>query len=226
MHDYPIDSVLTVGGGRGFVVEARSERLIVTAGHCLPSFPPCYSFSDIHERTYTNLLGRLGEEPSVAAECLFADPIADLAILGPPDSQELPEEWSSYCRLLENLDAFSISDAPQRGRAWLLSLQNKWFECTIRHVGGPLWIEDASRAIAGGMSGSPVLSDNGSAVGIVCAGAGELATHGGPNPNLTLNLPGWCLRHSVNSAKRRRESNTIRIMDDDETPENGGGVFV
>jgi hypothetical protein len=35
------------------------------------------------------LLSLLGDEPSVLAECLFADPIADIAVLGSLDDQEL-----------------------------------------------------------------------------------------------------------------------------------------
>jgi hypothetical protein len=35
------------------------------------------------------MLGPLDGEPSIWAECLFVDVIADLAVLGPPDKQEL-----------------------------------------------------------------------------------------------------------------------------------------
>jgi hypothetical protein len=39
-------AVLRVGDGRGFVVSSRNsigghERIVITAAHCLPSFPPC-----------------------------------------------------------------------------------------------------------------------------------------------------------------------------------------
>src|SRR4051812_42132562 len=82
-------SVITVGAGRGFVVKGKRDRLIITAAHCLPHFPPCASFSDTSERTYQDLVGELDGETAVWAECLFVDPISDLAILGPPDNQEL-----------------------------------------------------------------------------------------------------------------------------------------
>jgi hypothetical protein len=32
--------VITVGHGRGFVIEGAGERLVITAAHCLPSLPP------------------------------------------------------------------------------------------------------------------------------------------------------------------------------------------
>jgi hypothetical protein len=42
--DLVTPSVVRVAGGRGFVVEGKAERLIITAAHCLPFFPPCMSF--------------------------------------------------------------------------------------------------------------------------------------------------------------------------------------
>jgi hypothetical protein len=67
----------------------------------------------------------------------------------------------------------------------------------VRHVGGPLWLYDAKDGIHAGMSGSPVLVGDGSAIGVVCVAGGvdlSLYTEGGPNPRLVTNLPGWCLR--------------------------------
>src|SRR5271165_2001470 len=46
----------------------------------------------------------------------------------------------------------------------------KWFGCTVRymkHVDGPLYICNTAQPIAGGMSGSPVILDDGTAIGIV-----------------------------------------------------------
>jgi len=71
-------SVVTVGDGRGFVIEDnRHKRLVITAAHCLPHFPPCHGTSYTEERTYKKLLAPLKAKPTVWAECLFADPIAD-----------------------------------------------------------------------------------------------------------------------------------------------------
>jgi hypothetical protein len=84
-------AVVTVGDGRGFVIKHRHDRLVVTAAHCLPRFPPCHGASYLEERTYSELLAPLGDDLAVWAECLFADPIADIAVLGSPDDQELTE---------------------------------------------------------------------------------------------------------------------------------------
>ena len=75
-------AVLKVGGGRGFVVEAAGDRFVITAAHCLPFFPPCHPQSYLRERVYASLLGAIGEDPMVWAECVFVDPIADIAVLG------------------------------------------------------------------------------------------------------------------------------------------------
>ena len=46
-------AVITVGEGRGFVVNGRAyfadgprDRLIITAAHCLPFFPACTAFNE------------------------------------------------------------------------------------------------------------------------------------------------------------------------------------
>jgi hypothetical protein len=80
--------------------------------------------------------------------------------------------------------------------AFLLTLDNQWSTCTVRHrPNGMLTIHDAARGIAGGTSGSPIIAKDGSAIGIVClATGGDLPTEGGPNPRLVGNLPCWFLQ--------------------------------
>jgi hypothetical protein len=72
-------AVIKVGDGRGVVVATGHERFVITAAHCLPFFPPCMSFSGVEERTYPRLLGPIAGERTVRAECVFVDPIADVA---------------------------------------------------------------------------------------------------------------------------------------------------
>jgi hypothetical protein len=186
------------GGGRGFAVAGgRHGCLVFTAAHCLPFFPPCISFSGLKERTYRDLLSPLEGGPAVAAECLFVDPIADIAVLGSPDNQELREQAEAYDNLVESLPCLVIAEAAAKGEAWMLSLQNNWYSCTAEHVGGPLWMSDGQQAIQSGMSGSPVLNADGCAIGMVCASVKSgrhTMSQDGPNPNLSLNLPGWLLR--------------------------------
>ena len=61
--EYTRAAIVRVGPGRGFIVEGQ-DNYIITAGHCLPHFPPCNMASYTEERTYANLLGPLGQEPN------------------------------------------------------------------------------------------------------------------------------------------------------------------
>ena len=198
-------AVIRVGDGRGFVVESTDafgvvDRIVITAAHCLPSFPPCASISDIKERTYEGLISELGGKPTIWTECLFVDPVADIAVLGPPDEQALSKEREAYDMFVNSLVPLPIADVPEEAPAWVLSLDNQWNECIVRHYStgpkkGALWIFDARTGIRGGMSGSPIIAKQ-SAVGVVCASmafGGKSSPMGGPNPRLVRNLPGWLL---------------------------------
>ena len=104
----------------------------------------------------------LGSSPSVWAECLFADPVADLAVLGPPDGEAWPDEATAYDALTEA--AIPIKIAETTGAGFMLSLDGRWFRCTVEHVphligaACPLLLTDLAEAIQGGMSGSPIIS--------------------------------------------------------------------
>jgi hypothetical protein len=186
-------AVITVGeGGRGFIVQGDRDY-IITAAHCLPEQPPPHSDSYLEERTY-KLLARLGEQQDVFAECLFADHVADIAVLGLPDDQGFPEGWAAYNAFTNSVSGLSISDAPDDGRAWLFSLTGELIPCRVQPTAsGALWISDTAPGRYAGMSGSPIVAADGTAIGVFCTS--DMATgDGGPNPRLTYHLPGWLLR--------------------------------
>ena len=138
-----------------------------------------------------NIAWTAWDRASVWTECLFADPIGDLAVLGPPDNQELSEECEMYEALTADVEGFPITDPPKRGFGWVLSLGGQWIECMVNHNGGPLWISP-NGGIEGGMSGSPILAADGSAIGVISTGSNMPPS--GPNARLTYNLPGWLLK--------------------------------
>ena len=166
-------AVITVGeGGRGFVVEAGWRGpLVLTAAHCLPKLPPAHPAMHLEEKTYPDLLGRLGESASVWAECLFVDPVGDIAVLGPPDSQELSDEHDAWEELVAD-GGLRVGDVPAGGEhdGWLLTLAGEWTQCRLSHEGFALLISGTS--VERGMSGSPVLSSAGAAVGVLSNGSG------------------------------------------------------
>ena len=89
---HPKKSLVLVGDGRGFVVEEPAgfrRRFVITAAHCLPNIPAAAGQRPGWGETFKNLLGPPGGELSVWTECFFADPIADVAVLGPPENQSI-----------------------------------------------------------------------------------------------------------------------------------------
>ena len=170
----------------------------------MPVFPPCHSASDTKERTYEKLLAPLGAEPRVWAECMFADPIGDIAVLGTPDNQTFWAEAKAYNELVWAELVTHLEIANPGGEGWLLSLDGVWFRCAISQESptGPLWLSALEGKIIGGMSGSPVISATGTAVGIVCVSVelpqdfNPLKQYHGPNPSLVGNLPGWFQPHA------------------------------
>jgi hypothetical protein len=151
------------------------------------------------EENYPDLIGPRGAEPSITAACVFVDLMADLAVLGPPDDQELFDECEAYKAFTAALPPFDIAAPPHAVSfpAHLLSLEGAWLDCTASNHGGrerggtkfagmsPLVIEPEDIVVAG-MSGSPLISATGAALGVICMN--NVAT------TLADGLPGWLLR--------------------------------
>jgi hypothetical protein len=118
---------------------------------------------------------------------LFADPIADIAVLGSPDEGQLWKKAATYTALVDACEPLEVAEAAEEGPVWMMSLEGPWYSCPARHRGRGLWVAGSSD---GGMSGSPIIDAEGRAVGVVCLGgaAENLA------PNLAADLPGWLLR--------------------------------
>jgi hypothetical protein len=185
------------GNGRGFVVEGPEKRLVITGAHCLPDQPT--PGSSMAEHTYEALIGPLGGETKTWAQCLFSDPVADIAVLGSPtNEQELSLQAADYDRLVSSCNTLPISDIADEALAWIMSLDGRWTGCKVQHMVGAaagLWIGNAAHGIHRGMSGSPILATDGKAVGVVCTSTfGPESGMGGPNARLACHLPGWLVR--------------------------------
>jgi hypothetical protein len=213
-------AVVRVEDGRGFVMEISeanprkekvlyegkmtrprpviTRRVIVTAAHLLPNLPPAHGDPRPEDKIYP-VVGPLDcETPSIKTECLFANPVADLAILGEADVEvyEEGENEDAFLDLVEEAIALSLTRLTNPLSGWLLSLDNQWAPCTLKLRHG-LWISDAVE-LKCGMSGSPILLKDGGVGGVVSnfvvkdmkTGAG---IQGGPQPWLPHALPGWML---------------------------------
>jgi hypothetical protein len=70
-------------------------------------------------------------------------------------------------------------------------------------LNGPIWL-DATQKIIGGISGSPILADDGTAIGVVSCSGGLEQKEGGPNARLDSHLPAWLLRDIITKAVQTR----------------------
>jgi hypothetical protein len=142
-------------------------------------------------------------------------------------------EADAYKELLAGVVPLSIADAAQGGEARLFSLDGRWFEGSVTNRAGMLWIDHPVETIVDGMSGEPIVLDDGSAVGVLCNSAtagGKEHLVGGPNPCLTDQLPGWVLRavgadnlrsaYEQDPAFERSGLDTVAPVFDD-SPESG-----
>src|SRR5262252_5930801 len=126
-------AVVAVGGGRGVLVHTSTPEVpvVLTAAHCLPHLPPAHPASYTYERTYRDLLGPLGGPADITAECVFVDPIADLAVLASPDGQAIPDEAEAFDAFVAARSALTVEAMTHRGRAWVLTLEGRWEACRV-----------------------------------------------------------------------------------------------
>jgi hypothetical protein len=191
-----------MGNGRGFVVEEKVSpwrRLVITAAHCLPAIPALPGKRKDRAETFRDLIGPLGTKASVWTECLSVDPIADIAVLGPPDYQSLHEQAEACETFLASRKPLKVGGAidwDMPAPATLIGFDGHLIDCAVRSFGGPLLIENSAEPIVGGMSGSPVLDQAGVAIGLLSESSvrNEIAGEGTANaPRLVLSLPGQFL---------------------------------
>jgi hypothetical protein len=104
----------------------------------------------------------------------------------------MSDHAAAYEALVEGATPLAIADVPKQGEGWMMSLEGKWFRWTILIINdGPLWITETEEPIEGGMSGSPIISIDTAAFGVLALSSdGPGACQ---NPRLTHNLPGWFL---------------------------------
>jgi hypothetical protein len=106
------------------------------------------------------------------------DPVADVAVLGQPDVTAFEEDvdtaWDDFIEDIEPLEL----DTAQPTLGWMLSLAGRWMSCTLEVTKyGSVVVKNPAGRIAGGMSGSPILSDKGRAVGVVTISGGWSEPH-------------------------------------------------
>ena len=180
----PTKAVLKVGGGRGFVVKLgrRDRPLVLTAAHCLPFIPPPHLASYLAERTSKICLVRSRIRRQCGLNVYSLTRFSTSPSSNSPDNQGLYEQAEAFEELIAATKPLRIADAPRQERhrvgqirdirtpghvlGRVLSLKGTWIECAITRRAALLSI-DPPDVIVGGMSGSPVISPEGRAIGLI-----------------------------------------------------------
>jgi hypothetical protein len=124
--------------------------------------------------------------------------------LVPVDNQALPEKWDAYYDWL-GIDGIQLGDAHDSpSRDWVMALDRSWRPCNMQCF-DRIWTDDVT--IDGGMSGSPIVRDDGVAIGLISA-------NHGPQPRLVRDLPAWLLIQCVTASAAGHAIMSARTGDD------------
>jgi hypothetical protein len=160
-------AIVRVSHGRGFLAgDYRKDhwgyvwRDVVTAASCLPEFPSFDPFKGpgrLH--SYDFILGRLDEEPSLSAECRFADPVSNLAVLAShSDAYERFIHWDVAMQIAPPPSPHEPGGGPIEQGVWLLMLDG---ECTATGHTNHISISGEPGLFDGAMSGTPIINEDG-----------------------------------------------------------------
>lgn len=160
-------AVIAVGSGYGFVVEGVYDRFVISAAHCLPQLPSCNAGQHDRESLYSALLGPAGGQRTVAAACCFADPVSDIAVLGAPNGIEAAVEFDQFLQLTNATTPLPIAEPQPASLGWIRSPDGSWSSYVVHSAWGRRLIIDLDEILIE-MSGVPIISDQGTAIGVLC----------------------------------------------------------
>jgi S1-C subfamily serine protease len=135
------------------------------------------------------------------AEVVAAETVADIAVLGPADSQQMSEHHEAFEAFAEAVKGVPLYVGTLRVGAsipvQILTPEGKWITGKVTRSdkpgelpGGSLSL-DADAGIEGGCSGGPVVSRTGLLIGIVSNGSYYGGSYHGSVPVPWLALPRW-----------------------------------
>jgi hypothetical protein len=95
-------------------------------------------------------------------------------VLGSPDNQAFGDQADAYDELVGSDSVTPMKIAPPGEEGWLLGLGGAWFRCAIQmDIQGKLLLSGMAGGLIGGMSGSPIVSAEGAAIGVACLRRGR-----------------------------------------------------
>jgi len=188
-------------GGRGVLVQGN---LIITAAHCIEfSVKGEMALGEYFTETIKTSHGDLIVSP------IALEPLSDIAVLGPIDGQEMPEEAEKFELFCEAVNRVIISsrefDLFEQIPVFIFNHHNTWVKGTVMKCknNASTLVLESDEAIEGGTSGSPIVDESGELVGI--ASHATIAKPGegsnGSIPYVKQALPVWVIREIESFSK-------------------------
>ena len=197
---------LPIKRGRGVLIPGG---LILTAAHCVEwnTSGSMANGTDCFEQV------RTADGRKLLCQVVAVEPVNDIAVLGSPDNQRIPDEAESFEQFTSDTDPVPLCAGgpvpfgPPMS-VLVFSLDRKWVRAKMR-----IFREDQSRAgataeagIHSGASGGPVITRNGSLVGVISTAGGVVSEE---PCEVTLVRPLFALPVSVVNRINRTEQVTV-----------------
>jgi hypothetical protein len=134
---------------------------------------------------------------------MAVEPLADLAVLGAPDGQWMPEPCEAFEQFCEKTVGVDLATAEfpfnKPVPAYVLAHTGRWISGRVKQMApaAPSLVLEPDEPIKGGTSGGPVVTADGLLLGVVSrSGEGKAISTGSiPRPHLTA--PVWLARQMV-----------------------------
>ncbi|MCF8051592.1 MAG: serine protease [Desulfobacterales bacterium] len=178
--------------GQGILVD---NCCVITAAHCISwDTDGGMAMGDFYIEEI-EMMGRNFKLRPIAVEA-----VADIAVLGPLDSQAAYEEVEDFCEACRKITPVKICTAefePHKDfKAYVFTHDKGWIQATAHHylsVYPTLWIT-TEKQIDGGTSGGPVVNEKGELLGVVSFNSINIDECTGQIPRASLALPSWILQ--------------------------------
>jgi hypothetical protein len=151
------------GSGQCVLVEGGH---IITAAHCVDW--ECEGRMALGEFCLSKIRTGSG---TLIASTLAVEPVNDIAVLGAPDDQSLPDEALAFDEFVEGTSPVKLQRLPPQVRTpfpvWIRTHIKTWVAGEATYYFGSKFAYKTGSEICGGTSGGPIVNSVGELVGVV-----------------------------------------------------------
>jgi hypothetical protein len=158
-------------------------RYILTAAHCINWEGGDSGSMALGDRYIETIQTGNGKQLKVSP--CAVEPVADIAVLGAVDDQAIPKEFFAFEEFCEATEPVPVSEDDESPTSvHVLTHKGSWISGSARRCGLPHALSTGtiivlfSNRIDGGTSGSPVIDDSGSLVGLISWSGGAGGSEG------------------------------------------------